>query len=100
MLKGLNTGEGLRPKSAVRKLRDFLASDQAQLFTRSVDRGLSELVLQAIALDVQGKPCADLHAGLEGANYFRGLQAKRVKKVASFFRLKNERAAEEQRKAA
>ena len=95
MLAAMNTGEGLSGKrSPMGKLRDFLQSDEAKLFTRSLDRGLAELVLNAIWMELKGKPADKLHAGLEGAEYFRGLQRERVEKVSAIFRLKNERALE------
>ena len=69
-----------------------VTSEEAKLFTRSLDRGLAELVLQAIWLEAHGKPAKDLMSGLDGAEYFRGLQKKRIQKVAALFKLKSERS--------
>lgn len=94
MMAKMNSGEGLEKKSAIRKLREFLTSDEAKLFTRSLDRGLAELVLQAIWMESKGKPAEKLHAGVEGAEHFRSLQKSRVSKMAAIFKLKNERDLE------
>jgi hypothetical protein len=73
--------------SPIARLRAFLVSDEAQLITRSLDRGLAELVLQAIYLEQKEKPIAKLEMSLEGANHFRALQKDRVEKVAALFEL-------------
>jgi hypothetical protein len=72
---------------AIKKLREFLTSDEAKLITRSLDRGLAEMTLQAIHTDLQGKPCPKLMMLLEGANHFREIQKSRVEKLAGMFRL-------------
>lgn len=98
MFTNLNTGENLKPGSAIAALRAFLTSDEAKLFTRSLDRGLAELILQAIYLEQQGKPVEKLEMSLEGAEHFKALQATRVEKIGNLFRLpKNRRDAETQR---
>ena len=100
MMAALNTGEGFcRKKSAMEKLRGFLTSDESKLFMRSLDRGLAELVLQAIWMDLKGEKVEKLHAGLDGLEYFRGLQKLRVAKTAGIFKLKNERALDQARKS-
>lgn len=59
----------------------------AILLSRSADRGLAELTLQAIWLDQTGdiRPTLDLDSS--GIDFFRRLQPLRVAKVASFFKL-------------
>jgi hypothetical protein len=68
-------------------LRAFLTSDEAKLLTRSLDRGVAELSLQAIMLESEGKPVSKLEMSLDGANHFRAAQPERVKKVAGLFEL-------------
>jgi len=73
--------------SPIMRLRAFLTSDEAKLLTRSLDRGVAELSLQAIMLEAAGKPTSKLEMSLDGANHFRAAQADRVKKVAALFEL-------------
>jgi hypothetical protein len=88
------TGQGLQDKSPGRLLRDFITSEEAKLFTRSLDRGLAELTLQAIYLEHHNRTVPKLEMSLDGVNYFRGLQAERVRTVAAMFKLPNaEKAA-------
>lgn len=89
MFHRLNTGEGLQPKSAIGKLREFLTSDEAKLITRSLDRGVAEVTLQAIHMECKGEPCSKLLTILAGANHFRALQPERVAKIAALFKLPN-----------
>jgi hypothetical protein len=84
---------GLRPRSAVEKLRAFLISDEAKLLTRGTDRGLAELVLQAVFLEMHKRTVNTLEPSLEGAEYFRGLQRERVERIAALFRLPGDEAA-------
>ncbi len=81
----LNTGEGLETMPALAKLRGFLTTTESGLFTRSLDRGLAELVMQALWLDRHGKPCAQLAASLDGANWWAGRQPARIQKIAAIF---------------
>ena len=83
----LNLGEGLEAGSAMKVLREFLTSDQAALFMRSLDRGLAELTLQAIWLELNGRKAEKLEQGLEGVAHFRELLAPQVSKVAALFKL-------------
>jgi hypothetical protein len=73
--------------SPIARLRAFLTSDEAKLLTRSLDRGVAELSLQAILLESQSKPVSKLEMSLDGANHFRAVQNERVKKVAALFAL-------------
>lgn len=77
--------------SPIARLRAFLTSDEAQLITRSLDRGLAELVLQAIYLEQKEKPISKLEMSLDGANHFRELQKDRVEKVRAIFELPKQR---------
>jgi hypothetical protein len=92
MLVALMTERGpnekpLKEGSPVRLLRDFLTSDEAKLITRSMGRGICELVLQAIWLEVKNERVKKLEPGLDGLNYFRNLQPERVRKIAGMFAL-------------
>lgn len=73
----------------VGKLRAFLVSDAAVLLSRSADRGLAELTLQALYLDHTGDQRKTLELESAGLGFFRRLQPERVAKVASFFKLPN-----------
>ena len=86
-LDQVNTGENLVEGSPIFLLRTFLTSEESKLFTRSLDRGLAELVLQAIHLELFGQTVPKLEMSLIGVNHFRELQRKRVDKVAGFFKL-------------
>lgn len=85
MFTALNSGEGLTP--TLKLLRDFLTSDEAKLFSRSLDRGLAELTLQAIHLVGESREVTKLEMSLDGVNYYRAAQAKRVEKIAALFKL-------------
>ena len=87
MFEQLNSGNGTKARSPITKLREFLVSDEAKLFTRSLDRGLAELVLQALHLELKGSTCDKLAASQEGAAYFREKQEARVIKIAALFKL-------------
>jgi len=75
------------PKTPLALLRDFLLSPEAKLLTRSCDRGLAELVLQAIHLQLKGKKLTKLEPSTEGAEAFRALQPERVAKITALFHL-------------
>ena len=66
-------------------LRAFLTSEEAKLFSRSLDRGLAELTLQAIHLELLGKRVEKLELLPDGVNYFRAQQKERVAKIAGLF---------------
>jgi hypothetical protein len=68
-------------------LRSFLTSDEAKLFTPTLNRGLAELVLQAVWLELRGKTVAKLEMGTDGVEHFRKLQKERVAKIAGIFKL-------------
>lgn len=73
--------------TSIGHLRKFLTSPDAKLLTRAFDRGLSELVLQAIYLEQIGRKVEKLDMSSEGADYFRQQQKKRVEKIAKIFTL-------------
>ena len=80
--------DGAAPeKTPAALLRAFLFSDEAKLLSRGYDRGLAELVLQAIHLQLKGKKIAKLEPSTEGMEAFRALQPARVKKIAALFHL-------------
>ncbi len=85
MFKAMNSGEGLSPTAKL--LRDFLTSDEAKLFSRSLDSGLAELTLQAIHLASSGREVKKLEMSLDGVNFYRAAQAARVEKIAALFKL-------------
>lgn len=87
MFERLNQGERLEDESPIKALRAFLTSEEAKLLTRSLDRGMAELVLQAILLELKGAKVSKLEMALDGANHFRELQRERAEKVAALFKL-------------
>ncbi len=87
MFKSVMTGENLKDGSPMALLRAFLTGDEAKLFTPSLNRGLAELVMYAIHLQLSGKKVAKLELSLDGADYFRSLQKERVAKIAALFAL-------------
>lgn len=84
------TGEKLVEGTPIALLREFAMSDEAKFFQRSMNRGIAELTLQALWLQFNGQMPAKLEMGLDGANYYRELQAERVKKIGDIFRLPKE----------
>lgn len=92
MYERLVTGEELKDRTAIKHLRAFLTSEEAKLLSRGTDRGVSELVLQAIWLETKGKPIAKLELGTDGADFFRSEQTERFDQIASLFRLLELRA--------
>jgi hypothetical protein len=85
--KGKSPSKTWAKFSPVARLRQFLTSDEAKLITRSLDRGLAELALQAIYLELKQKPVAKLEMSFDGVNYFRAAQKDRVAKIAALFEL-------------
>lgn len=83
----LMSGAGLRERSAMRALWAFLTSEEAKLLTRGTDRGMAELVLEAIRLELTKKPTTKLEPSTAGADFFRGRQVERVAKIAAMFAL-------------
>lgn len=71
-------------------LKAFLVSDEAKLLNRGTDRGLAELVLQAINLELMGRKVKKLEPAPDGVARFRELQAERVAGIAALFRLPEE----------
>lgn len=80
-------GDALVPQSPLAALWAFLSSEDARLLTRGTDRGLAELVLHALKLEIEGAKIKLLTHSPEGLAYFRQLQPERVAKVAALFRL-------------
>lgn len=87
MLDGLMTGKGLKERSPIKHLRTFLTSDEAKLLARGTDRGIAELTLQAIYLQLKARPIERLDMATDGVKYFRAKQGDRVEKIATMFRL-------------
>lgn len=87
MYERLVTGEELRKGTAMAHLRAFLTSDEAKLLGRGTDRGVSELVLQAIWLEGQGQKLDKLELGREGAEHYHAAQAERCRRIELLFRL-------------
>ena len=92
MYERLVTGDELKDKTAIKHLRTFLTSEEAKLLNRGTDRGVSELVLQAIFLESKGKPVAALSPATDGADFFRTQQQARIDQIAGLFRLPELRA--------
>jgi hypothetical protein len=93
MYLALLAGDGLCERSALARLRTFLTSDEAKLLNRGTDRGIAELVLQAVLLEQRGKLVEKLTLAQDGANHFRTLQPARVTKIAEMFALPKRGAA-------
>ena len=74
-------------------LRAFLVSDEAKLISRSLDRGLAEMTLQVLFLEIHGRKIEKLEMSLEGADWFRHQQKDRVAKIAAIFKLPVQSAA-------
>jgi hypothetical protein len=72
---------------ALARLREFLVSDEARLLNRGMDRGVAEIVLQALYLQQQNSKVYQLAPSLDGLNHFKALQADRVAKIAGLFKL-------------
>jgi hypothetical protein len=87
MFERLTDGEGFQEGSAIGRLHGFLTSEEAKLMTRSFDRGVAELALQAIHLEAIGRKVEKLDMSTEGADHFRSVQQDRVKKIAAMFEL-------------
>lgn len=87
MFKALNWRTNAASYPVIATLREFLLSPEVKLFTRSLDRGLAELTLQAIWHETQGRRVEKLEMGVDGVNYFRAEQAKRVAKIAGLFKI-------------
>ena len=81
------TGDFDSPQTPLRLLRDFLVSDDAKLLNRGTDRGLAELTLLALQLDVAGEVVERLQLTQAGLHAFQALQPARVAKVAGLFAL-------------
>ena len=77
----------LATKDPLWHLRQFLTGPDAVMLTRNTDRGVGELVLQALLLQSAGKSIAKLELSQDGLMHFRSLQAERVSKVARMFAL-------------
>lgn len=92
MFESVMTGEKMKDGSAMSLLRKFLTSEESALFTPSLNRGLAELVLHAIYLDLQGAPVEKLDPPEDGQEYpgvihFRELQKASADKIAAIFAL-------------
>lgn len=84
----LTAGQDQRARvcPAIAQLREFLLSDAAKLLNRGTDRGVAELVLQALWLALQ-KSDAKLELAQDGWTFFRARQTARVEKIAAIFAL-------------
>lgn len=87
MYLALVSGKELKKDLPIALLRKFLVSDEAKLLNRGSDRGLAELVLQGIFLQLFYKSATTLEPSFEGASHFRSVQKDRVGKIASIFAL-------------
>ncbi len=85
--KAVLTEQGLVEGTPAAMLHTFLISDEAKLFTYGMNRGLAELVLQAIWLQLQGLKVEKLEFDLAGTEHFRSLQPMRCECVAQLFKL-------------
>jgi len=83
----LFTGDFEGQNTPLHLLRDFLVSDDAKLLNRGTDRGIAELTLLALQLDVAGEVVERLELTQVGLYAFRALQPERVAAVARLFAL-------------
>ena len=74
------------PRQELHKWVDLL-SDEAKLLQSGTDRAITELVLEAIRLELGGKPLAELVLNQHGADFFRAAQKDRVAKIAGIFKI-------------
>ena len=81
----LNSPDQKNEFPVIALLQGFLTSEEAKLFSRSLDRGLAELTLQAIHLELLGQRVEKLELLPDGVNYFRAQQRERVAKIAGLF---------------
>ena len=87
LFEELNAGSRLKKDSALARLRDFLTSEEAILLQRSNDRGLAQMTLNALHLEMTGRDGVELHVSAAGADWFASKQADRVAKVKEMFKL-------------
>lgn len=81
----LISGDSLVKGSPLALLRAFLTSPDARLLTRGTDRGVAELTLRALQLELEGKRVDLLTMSPEGTEFFRLRQTDRVKKISGLF---------------
>ena len=77
----------LEPRRPLAVLRAFLTSEEARLLTRGTDRGVAELVCNAIHLELQGARVDLIDLKPAGRDFFRELMPERVAKISAIFRL-------------
>jgi hypothetical protein len=87
LFRSLVTGDGLYQSMPLDHLRNFLLSDDAKLLSRGTNRGVAELVLQALFLQISDEPVDKLEPSQDGLNHFSALQADRVAHVAKMFEI-------------
>jgi hypothetical protein len=87
MYERLIEGEELKEGMPITHLRAFLTSDEAVFLSRSTNRGVAELALQAIFLEAKGRKIEKLEMALDGADHFKSRQKERVAKIAGMFQL-------------
>lgn len=80
-------GDNLVKGSPLSALYAFLTSADARLLTRGTDRGVADLVLNALHLELQGAKVAKLDLATEGTVFFRKLHPERVNRIANLFKL-------------
>ena len=85
MLSALNTKDG-KGFPVIKQLYDFLTGDQATLILSSMNRGIAELTVQALWLEMQHRN-VKLEFSLDGVNHFRAAQPARVALVSAMFKL-------------
>ena len=86
--------------SPMQLLHSFLTGPEAILLSRGNDRALSELVLQAIWLQSEGRFQEILEHNLDGVRYYREQQPERVQRVAGMFMLPQDTKLEDLLKSA
>jgi len=87
MFKALNSGEGLKAFPVIKLFREFLTGNNASLILASMNRGIAELAVQALFLELKKERVTNLKFSLDGLNHFRAAQPERVGRIAKMFAL-------------
>ncbi|MEI8288814.1 MAG: hypothetical protein WCH99_05030 [Verrucomicrobiota bacterium] len=94
MFTALNWSEdpkaGIEKYPAIKQLHAFLTGENASMLLASMNRGIADLTLQALWMDVVPGEVKTLAMKLEGRNYFCAANGKLVEKISALFELPKE----------
>lgn len=85
-----DASKGIEKFPAIKQLHTFLTGEKASMLLASMNRGIADLALQAIWLDLNGRGTESLAMKLDGRDFFCGANALKVKQVAAMFELPKE----------